>query len=76
MTKIIIRKKNQDIEEQQQGQQGQQGQQCNMVITPSLLKLKSKSTLKLSKPLKQLPEEISINNYALLLCNDYDLQGY
>ena len=72
MTKIIIRKKNQDIEEQQQGQQGQQGQQCNMVITPSLLKLKSKSTLKLSKPLKQLPEEISINNYALLLCNDYD----
>jgi hypothetical protein len=69
MTKIIIRKKNQDIEEQQQGQQGQQ---CNMVITPSLLKLKSKSTLKLSKPLKQLPEEISINNYALLLCNDYD----
>jgi hypothetical protein len=69
MTKIIIRKKNQDIEEQQQGQQGQQ---CNMIITPSLLKLKSKSTLKLSKPLKQLPEEISINNYALLLCNDYD----
>ena len=70
MTKIIIRKKKQDAEEQE----GQQGQQCNAdaVITPSLLKLKSKSTLKLSKPLKQLPEEISINNYALLLCNDYD----
>jgi hypothetical protein len=62
MTKIIIRKKNKDIEEQQQGKQG--GQECNMVIKPSLLK--SKSTL------KQLPEEISINNYALLLYNDYD----
>jgi hypothetical protein len=66
MTKIIIRKKKQDAEEQE----GQQGQQCNSVITPSLLK--SKSTVKSLKSLKQLPEVISINNYALLLCNDYD----
>ena len=66
MTKIIIRKKKQDAEEQE----GQQGQQCNSVITPPLLK--SKSTVKSLKSLKQLPEVISINNYALLLCNDYD----
>lgn len=66
MTKIIIRKKKQDTEEQEK----QQAQECNAVITPSLLK--SKSTLKQLKPLKQLPEEISINNYTLLLCNDYD----
>jgi hypothetical protein len=59
MTKIIIRKKNQDTEEP-----------CNTVITPSLLK--SKSTVKSLKPLKQLPEVISINNYALLLDNDFD----
>lgn len=62
MTKIIIRKKNQDTEEP-----------CNTVITPSLLK--SKSTVKSLKPLKQLkqlPEIISINNYALLLDNDFD----
>ena len=62
MTKIIIRKKNQDTEEP-----------CNTVITPSLLK--SKPTVKSLKPLKQLkqlPEVISINNYALLLDNDFD----
>jgi len=60
MAKIIIRKKKQDIEEEE-------GQQYNTVIKPSLLpKVKS------LKPLKQSPEEISINNYALLLCNDYD----
>jgi len=62
MAKIIIRKKKQDTEEQEE----QQGQQYNTVIKPSLLpKVKSVS--------KRLPEEeISINNYALLLCNDYD----
>jgi len=60
MAKIIIRKKKQDTEEEE-------GQQYNTVIKPSLLpKVKS------LKPLKQSPEEISINNYALLLCNDYD----
>ena len=63
MTKIIIRKKNQDTEEP-----------CNMVIvTPSLLKTNSiVKPLKLLKSLKPLPEVISINNYALLLCNEYD----
>jgi hypothetical protein len=66
MAKIIIRKKKQDTEEEEQGQQ-EQGQQYNTVIKPSLLpKVKS------LKSLKQSPEEISINNYALLLCNDYD----
>ena len=60
MAKIIIRKKKQDTEEEE-------GQQYNTVIKPSLLpKVKS------LKSLKQSPEEISINNYALLLCNDYD----
>jgi len=60
MAKIIIIKKKQDTEEEE-------GQQYNTVIKPSLLpKVKS------LKPLKQSPEEISINNYALLLCNDYD----
>ena len=63
MTKIIIRKKKQDIEDIED----QEGQQCNSVVTPSLLKSKSKV-----KPLKQLPEVISINNYALLLNNDFD----
>ena len=65
MAKIIIRKKKQDTEEQE----GQQGQQYNTIVTPSLLK--SKPTAKSVS--KHLPEEeISINNYALLLCNDYD----
>ena len=63
MTKIIIRKKKQDTEEQE-------GQQGNTVLTPSLLK--SKSKVKSLKLLKQLPEVISINNYALLLDNDFD----
>jgi hypothetical protein len=79
MTKIIVRKKKQDTEEQQQGQQEEQGQQCNTVlVSPSLLKsklvkpLKQLKPLKPLKPLKQLPEVISINNYALLLENDYD----
>ena len=59
MTKIIIRKKKQDTEEQEE-------QQYNTVIKlPLLSKVKSVS--------KRLPEEeISINNYELLLCNDYD----
>jgi hypothetical protein len=81
MTKIIVRKKKQDTEEQQQQKQDteeqeQQGQQCNTVIAPSLLKSKSivkqLKQLKQLKPLKQLPEVISINNYALLLDNDID----
>lgn len=69
MTKIIVRKKKQDTEEQQQKQEGQEqeGQQCNTVIASSLLKSKSRM-----KPLKPLPDVISINNYALLLENDYD----
>uniref|UniRef100_A0A6C0I2V8 Uncharacterized protein n=1 Tax=viral metagenome TaxID=1070528 RepID=A0A6C0I2V8_9ZZZZ len=62
MTKIIIRKKKKNKEKE-----GQQGQECNTVIKPSLLK--SKLAV---KSLKQLPEVISINNYALLLCNEYD----
>ena len=56
MTKIIIRKKNQDTEEP-----------CNMVVKPSLLKSKSRA-----KTLKPLPEVISINNYTLLLDNEFD----
>ena len=63
MTKIIVRKKKQDTEEQQD--QEQEGQQCNTVVKP----LKQ---LKPLKPLKPLPDVISINNYALLLENDYD----
>jgi len=62
MTKIIIRKKKQ-VSEEQEGQ-------CNVVVTPSLSK--SKSLVKSLKSLKQLPDAISINNYALLLDNDFD----
>ena len=71
MQKIIIKKK-QDAEEQ-----------CNVVVSPSSslspsFKLKSTSKLKpsTSKPstLKPLPEAISINNYALLLDNDFDFK--
>ena len=66
MPKIIIKKK-QDAEEQ-----------CNVVVSPSSslspsFKLKSTSKLKPSTS-KLLPEAISINNYALLLDNDFDFK--
>jgi len=67
MTKIIVRKKKQDTEEQQE----QEGQQCNTVVKP-LKPLKRLKQLKQLKQLKPLPDVISINNYALLLENDYD----
>ena len=64
MTKLIIKKK-QDAEEQ-----------CNVVVSSSSslspsFKLKSTSKPSTSKP---LPEVISINNYALLLDNNFDFK--
>jgi hypothetical protein len=66
MTKIIIRKKKENTHHEEEEEQ------CNVIVTPSAL-AKSKSLAKSCKPLKQIPPEIiSINNYALLLNNDFD----
>lgn len=73
MTKIIIRKKQEFHSKNDQTETVDKN-----IIVDELDELKSKlkpTKLLVSKSKsisKPFPEEISINNYALLLCNDYD----
>lgn len=84
MTKIIIKNKQEyhlKIDENQESEESENHHAVNKNVIVDELKSKSKSTkstkskslvAKSKSVLKSLPKEISINNYALLLCNDYD----
>ena len=80
MTKIIIRKKQEYHlinNDENQDNQNHHEVDKNVIIDELKSTSKSKSSKSLVAKsklvLKRLPEEeISINNYALLLCNDYD----
>ena len=86
MTKIIIKNKqeyhlkikideNQESEESEESENHHHAVNKNVIVDELKSKSKSKSKSLVAKSksvLKSLPKEISINNYALLLCNDYD----